>query len=309
MSRDRRVRPQALVFDADRETIRLLYSTDGSGGISIATSLAETSDGGVTWDDHPENPVLDRIESDWQGNRAFVTALTRDDDAGRWVMATVGNDESDHTPGQRAVGLWFSEDLTGWTEYGGNPIITVETDGAVENTAAFPGPDDPPVGMYLRDFQRIDGAWHALVQWRGGGTWSRMTVMRSEGDVTGAWRIRTRCLDPAAATPWFGHNGVMNWCQPVRVDGRWYAACQNGVGADEEYNAHVGIVYSDDYPDWQEFDNPVTAELTRADGSPLVPSQQFLLPPRGGRPWRVLLGARGEIGSDSYTYLLEPDDE
>jgi hypothetical protein len=306
MVRDRRVRPQAFAFDEEDEVIRLLYSTEGSEGITQATSLAESDDGGYTWEDHPGNPVLDRIESVWQGSRAFVTALTRDAEAGRWVMATVGNDTSGHTPGRRAVGLWFSENLTEWTQYEGNPIITVETDGARENTDVFPGPDDSPVGMYLRDFQRLDGEWHALVQWRGAHTWSRMTVMRSEAGLTGPWRIRTLPLDPADATPWLGHNDVMNWCQPVRVDGRWYAVCQNGVGADEEYNAHVGIVYSEDYLDWHEFDNPVTPELTRADGSPLVPSQQFLLPPREGRPWRVLLGARGEIGSDSYMYLLGP---
>lgn len=75
MTPRRRVRPQALVFDNAGTRAQLLYTTDGSGGVSIATALAETPDGGTTWTDHPANPVLNRIESDWQGNRAFVTAL------------------------------------------------------------------------------------------------------------------------------------------------------------------------------------------------------------------------------------------
>ncbi|MFO7907376.1 MAG: hypothetical protein ACQESR_21915 [Planctomycetota bacterium] len=305
MTEKRRVRPQALVFNKDGGLKKILYTTDGSGPVSIATALAETEDGGATWLDHPGNPVLDRIESDWQGNRAFVTGLVRDEDNQRWVMATVGNDAGASTPGIRATGLWFSEDLVDWKQYSGNPIITVQTDGAVNNDEAFPGPRDPPVGMYLRHFQRIDGTWYALVQWRGDGTWSRMTVMQSDGDITGPWTMRNVCLDPDRATEWFNKNRNLNWCQPVRVEGRWYAACQNGVAGHDRDNDHVGIVYSDDYFHWHEFDNPVTAPLTRPDGSTVISSQQFLLPPEDGEPWRILLGARG-VHDDKYMYLVYP---
>ena len=305
MTADRRVRPQALLFGDDERLARLLYSTNGSGGVSIASGLAETSDGGTTWADHAANPVLNRIESDWQGRRAFVTAVTRDEEAGRWVMATVGDDTSGATPGKRAVGLWFSEDLVRWTQHAGNPIITVETDDALTNDEILPGPDDPPVGMYLRDFRKMDGTWHALVQWRGNQTWSRMTVMRSTGDITGPWEFRNLCIDPVDATEWFTKNRNLNWCQPVHAGGRWYAACQNGVASGDRDNHHVGIVYSDDYFHWHEFDNPVTAPLTRPDGSRIVSSQQFLLPPEGDEPWRILLGARGVHGG-RYMYLVYP---
>lgn len=301
----RRVRPQALVFDNGGKLAKLLYTTDGSHGVSIATVLAETSDGGTSWEDHPANPVLDRIESDWQGSRAFVTAVTWDEDNKRWVMATVGNDATTSTPGIRATGLWFSEDLARWTQYSENPIITVQTDDAIDNEDVFPGNADPPVGMYLRHFHKSDVVWYALVQWRGAGTWSRMTVMRSDGDITGPWKIHNLCLDPKDATVWFKKNRNLNWCQPVRAGGRWYAACQNGVARGDQDNDRIGIVYSDDYFHWHEFDNPVTPPLTRPDGSAVVSSQQFLLPPEDGKPWRILLGARGVYGNE-YMYLVYP---
>jgi hypothetical protein len=306
MTRQRRVRPQSLVFGDDGRLEKLLYSTDGSGGVTIATGLAETDDGGATWTDHHANPVLDRIESTWQGRRAFGTALTRDEDNDRWVMATVGDDTSGATAGQRAVGLWFSRDLVTWTQHAGNPIITVETDGAPENRDILPGPDDPPVGMYLRHFLRMDRCWYALVQWRGDQTWSRMTVMQSDGDITGPWRFRSRCLDPETATSWFATNRNFNWSQPIQVAGRWYAVCQNGVAPSDRNNTRVGIVYSDDYLHWYELDNPVTDELVRPDGTPVVSSQQFLLPPESGQPWRILLGARGVHGGEKYMYLVYP---
>ncbi len=306
MTADRRVRPQALVFDEAGRVAQLLYTTDGSDGVSIATALAETSDGGATWCDHPANPVLNRIESAWQGTRAFVTGLTRDDDHQRWVMATVGNDATASTPGIRATGLWFSDDLVRWTQHPGNPIITVNTDGAAGNDDLLPGPADLPVGMYLRHFHKIDGVWYALVQWRGAGTWSRMTVMESGGDITGPWKLRNLCLDPEDATDWLKRNRNLNWCQPVRMKGRWYAACQNGVARGDRDNDRVGIVYSDDYFHWHEFDNPVTPPLRRPDGTAVVPSQQFLLPPEAGKPWRILLGARGVYG-DKFMYLVYPE--
>lgn len=304
MAPERRVRPQAPVFE-DGRLSRLLYSTDGSGEVSIATALAETDNGGYTWRDHHENPVLDRIESGWQGNRAFVTGLTREEGAERWVMATVGDDDEGPTPGSRAVGLWFSGDLITWTQYADNPVITVE-DGNPAADEVFPAGAEDPVGMYLRDFRQIEGRWHALVQWRGW-TWSRMVVMESDDGITGPWSVRNRCLDPAGATPWFRRNDVMNWCQPIRIGDRWYAVCQNGVGGDAEDNERLGLVYSEDYFEWQELDNPVTPPLTRPNGTPLVSSQQFLLPPEGDAPWRILLGARGEVGSDSYMYLVKAD--
>ncbi len=306
MTKQRRVRPQALLFGENNSLAKLLYSTDGSDGVSIASGLAETTDGGSTWTDHPANPVLNRIESDWQGRRAFATALTRDEENERWVMASVGDDTTPDTPGKRAVGLWFSDDLVHWEQYKNNPIITVETDNALRNDDILPGPDDPPVGMYLRDLCKIDGQWYALVQWRGEGTWSRMTVMQSKGDVTGPWRFRNVCLNPAVASDWFRTNRNLNWCQPVKVAGRWYAACQNGVAESDRNNTQIGIVYSDDYFHWHEFDNPVTAPLTRPDGSPVVSSQQFLLPPEDGKPWRILLGARGLQGRERYMYLVSP---
>jgi len=77
----------------------------------------------------------------------------------------------------------------------------------------------------------------------------------------------------------------------------------------DENNAHVGIVYSEDYLDWHEFDNPVTPELTRPAGTRAVSSQQFLLPPERDRPWRILLGARGLDGNDPYMYLVEATEE
>ncbi len=305
MTGDRRVRPQGLLFDRQGKLERLLYSTDGSGGGSIATALAETADGGFTWKDHPANPVLNRIESDWQGRRAFVTALTRDADHKRWVMATVGDDVTPSTPGLRAAGLWFSEDLVHWKQYAGNPIITIHTDDAFHNAEILPGPKDPPVGMYVRDFRKMDGVWCALVQWRGNGTWSRMTVMESEGDITGPWKLRNLCLAPKDASAWLTRNRNLNWCQPVRWDGRWYAACHNGVAKTDRDNDHIGIVYSEDYFHWQELNNPVTPPLTRPDGSFVVSSQQFLLPPADGKPWRILLGARGVHGK-KYMYVLYP---
>lgn len=308
MTSQRRVRPQFLLFDEIGDLDKLLYSTDGSGGVSIASGLAETADGGRTWTDHPANPVLDRIESDWQGRRAFGTAIVRDEENDRWVMATVGDDTSPHTPGKRAVGLWFSDDLVDWTQYEGNPVITVETDAALKNTEILPGPDDPPVGMYIRDFRKIDGTWYALVQWRGdhaGADWSRMTVMQSGGYLTGLWRFRNVCIDPSQASTWFNTNQNLNWSQPVQMEKRWYAACQNGVAKTDTDNTRIGIVYSDDYFHWHEFDNPVTDTLKRPDGSPIVSSQQFLLPPEKGNPWRILLGARGNHGK-RYMYLAYP---
>ncbi|MFO7871091.1 MAG: hypothetical protein R6V03_06625 [Kiritimatiellia bacterium] len=308
MTRQRRVRPQSLIFDENGALEKLLYSTDGSGGVSIASGLADTSDGGRSWTDHPANPVLDRIESDWQGRRAFGTAITRDEENNRWVMATVGDDTSPHTPGKRAVGLWFSKDLMDWTQHEGNPVITVETDDALNNAGILPGPDDPPVGMYIRDFRRLDGTWYALVQWRGDHArtdWSRMTVMQSAGDLTGHWTFRNVCLDPEQASDWFKTNRNFNWSQPVQVEGRWYAGCQNGVARDDTDNTRIGIVYSDDYFHWHEFDNPVTDILRRPDGSPVVSSQQFLLPPKDDTPWRILLGARG-IHGKQYMYLVFP---
>jgi len=131
-----------------------------------------------------------------------------------------------------------------------------------------------------------------------------MTVMRSEGDITGPWKFRNLCLHPDEATPWFKKNSNLNWSQPVRVNGRWYAACQNGVG-DSVDNDHIGIAYSDDYFHWSEFENPVTAPLTRPDGSTGVSSQQFLLPPEGDQPWRILTGARGTHGPRGM-YLIYP---
>ncbi len=306
MIRHRRVRPQALVIDGRGRLHRLLYTTDGSGGVSIATATATPLGEGAAWIDGKSNPVLNRIESPWQGNRAFVTALTRDADNDRWVMATVGNDATDSTPGIRAAGLWFSDDCLHWKQYDGNPVITVETDDAVNNAELFPGPNDPPVGMYVRDFRKLDGTWHALVQWRGAGTWSRMTVMRSEGDITGPWKLRNLCLAPKDASPWFKRNRNLNWCQPVQVDGRWYAACSNGVAKTDRDNDHIGIVWSDDYFRWHELENPVTQPLRRPDGSPVVSSQQFLLPPFLDEPWRILLGARGVHG-DKFMYILYPD--
>lgn len=306
MSRDRRVRPQALVFSDTGDVSAILYSTNGSDGVSIATALAETSDGGYTWTDNPSNPVLDRIESAWQFNRAFVTGLTWDDTGDRWVMATVGNDTTENTPGMRAVGLWFSDDLVTWTEYPDNPIITVETDNAYANTEVFPEDSDAPVGMYLRDFRKFDGVWYALVQWRGNGTWSRMIIMRSLGDITGPWTIRNRCLTSETTTEWSSANDKLNWSQPIAVNGRWYAVCQNGVAENDTANHHVGLVYSDDYFNWAEMDNPVTPPLTRPDGSAIISSQQFLLPPKNGHPWHILLGARG-VNGDDYMYLVEPE--
>ncbi|MDZ7721253.1 MAG: hypothetical protein U5R06_00130 [candidate division KSB1 bacterium] len=308
MTKKRRVRPQSILFRKNGTLTKLLYSTDGSDGVSIATGLAETKNGGGLWIDHPANPVLDRIESDWQGRRAFGTSLTYDGENKRWVMATVGDDTSPHTPGKRAAGLWFSDDLIKWTQYEGNPIITVKTDSALQNTDILPGPHDPPVGMYIRDFQKFDGICYALVQWRGdhdGANWSRMTVMQSAGDLTGPWTFRNICLDPADASDWFNTNQNLNWCQPVRVGTRWYAACQNGVAKTDTDNTRIGIVYSDDYFTWHEFDNPVTAKLKRPDRSPVVSSQQFLLPPENGNPWRILLGARGLHGK-RYMYLVFP---
>lgn len=309
MQRRRRVRPQYVLFDEEGRVDKLMYSTEGSGKVSIASALAETEDGGRSWTDHPANPVLDRIESPWQGRRAFVTAVARDPDHDRWVMATVGDDTSDQTPGLRAVGLWFSDDLVEWTQHEANPVITVETDNAMGNTDLLPGPHDPPVGMYLRDFQKIGGTWHALVQWRGGGaqsSWSRMTVMRSTGGIAGPWRFRNLCFDPAGASAWAGTNRKLNWSQPVQVDGRWYAVCQNGVEREDRDNTRLGLVVSDDYFHWRELDNPVTAPLVRPDGSAVVSSQQFLLPPEGDLPWRILLGARGVHGQDKFMYLVEP---
>lgn len=304
MKHDRRVRPQAIALRKGRPDL-LLYSTNGSGRVSIATALATSVDGGLTWRDHPNNPVLNRLESPWQGRRAFVTALERDDAGNRWVIATVGDDVSLRTPGDRAVGLWFSEDLVHWKQCDDNPIITIETDGAVGRDDVFPGPEDPPVGMYLRDFEKINGQWHALVQWRGQNSWSHMTVMRSRGDITGPWAIRNICLRPEEATDWLKQNRNLNWCQPVRVGGRWYAACQNGVYRHNEDNHRVGIVYSDDYFHWHEFDNPVTPPLERPGGSRVVSSQQFLLPPQDGLPWRILLGARS---GKPYMYVVYPED-
>jgi hypothetical protein len=304
MKPSRRVRPQAPILD-DGRLRKLLFTTDGSGEAYITTGLATTQDGGYTWDEDPATPVLDRIESGWQGGRAFVTAVTWDERAERWVMATVGDDVDGPTPGKRAVGLWFSDDLVEWTEYAGNPVITVETVTAERRRAVLPSDAADPVGMYVRDFQRIDGTWYALVQWRSD-TWSTMTLMESADGLTGPWSLRDRCLDPAVVSEWFGRNDCTNWCQPIRVGDRFYAVCQNGVGSEASDNDRLGLVYSENYVDWQEADNPVTEPLVRPDGTSVVSSQQFLLPPEGEAPWRILLGARGEIGEDSYMYLLEP---
>jgi len=139
------------------------------------------------------------------------------------------------------------------------------------------------------------------VDTRGPG-WSRW---RAKGGITGPWRVHGRCLDPAEATSWLRHNDVLNWSQPTRIGDRWYAVCQNGVASDAVDNERVGIVHSDDYLEWHEFDNPVTPRIRRPDGTPVVSSQQFLLPPEDGAPWRILLGARGEVGPDSYMYVIE----
>lgn len=36
-------------------------------------------------------------------------------------------------------------------------------------------------------------------------------------------------IDTSKVSKWFSQNRNQNWCQPVQVAGRWYAACQNGV--------------------------------------------------------------------------------
>jgi len=133
-----------------------------------------------------------------------------------------------------------------------------------------------------------------------------MTAMRSEDGIAGPWRFRNLCLDLEDASEWTRTNRKLNWSQPVRVGDRWYAACQNGVERDDQNNTRLGIVCSDDYFNWREFDNPVTAPLVRPNGSAIVSSQQFLLPPEGDLPWRILLGARGGHGGDKYMYRLEP---
>jgi hypothetical protein len=307
MTPERRVRPQALIRE-DGQLKQMLFTTDGEGDVAVSTGLASTDDGGYTWQEQQSNPVLGRIESQWQGVRAFVTAVTREESAGRWVVATVGNDADGPTPGKRAVGLWFSEDRLEWTQCSDNPIVTVDSVDAEKRNAVLPTDGEDPVGMYLRDFRQIDGTWYALVQWRSE-SWSTMTVMESEGDVTGPWSLRNRCLDPASVSEWFGRNARTNWCQPVRVGDRFYAVCQNGVGGDCRDNDRLGLVTSEDYVEWTEADNPVTEPLVRPDGTSIVSSQQFLLPPEDEAPWRILLGARGELGTDSFTYLLEPTDE
>ncbi len=197
------------------------YTTGPSGSLAFTRDL-------ITWNDHPDNPVLNEVKRSWQTPyRVHVRDLYFDPEHNRWV-SYFGNICGEDVPGIRSVGVAYSYDLVHW-EYADGPLFTIEDYAALvpDQIRATPEELHEHGRVYANWGMYFDGRYYLTL------IGTETVGYRADDAQEGAGEFRSLesgSIVLAGESPEgpfeylrdIGRNQIPPGSKPVYWDGKWY---------------------------------------------------------------------------------------
>ncbi len=240
-------------------------TTGPSGSIAFTRDL-------FTWQDHPDNPVLNETQRSWQHpGRVLTSDLFYDVENSRWV-AYFGDRSGDY-PGIRAIGVTYSKDLVNWEYAPDGPLLTIEDYAALvpDRIEATDEELEEHGRVYLSWAIHYNGQYYVVFS--GTETVAYMEEGEDAGTVRSASMGRVVMVGDTPEGP-FEHaahidaDNLLPGSKPVYWNGKWYSVF-SGTWDDQP---GFGLAWTDELfgPVTRNPQNPVITVETTQRSSPVL---------------------------------------